>query len=394
MKWTLSEWLRPGGNWARAAKYWATVPLAGMLLLLAGIFCILGSFGLVITLFNVRRATIALVVAMAVETGVFAALLVWGAVRARTKAIFAAATGHFVAIFWIMRVVGRGVPPLTATSGDFLILEQRIKISAVIATVLIFTGYILISAFLRREGLRALGNVTELRLATEIHRALVPAVSRTIGVFEICGSSMPSGQMGGDLVDVIEKGDRWTAYVADVSGHGVPAGMIMAMVKSAVRTGSTLGEDMATTLANLNRVLASLSAPNVFITLAYISSAGDSQVQFSLAGHLPILHYRKRLGAVEERSVSNLPLAVLADTDFQTASIDCEPGDLLAVLTDGFTEVSNSRNDELGLEAFKTALLRNNNASLGTIITSLHDIASRHGKQTDDQTVLLVRHRL
>lgn len=390
MKWTLSEWLRPGGNWARATKYWATVPLVGMLLLLAGIFCILGSFGLLLMLLNVRQATVALIVAVAVETGVFSVLLVWAAVRARTKAIFAVAIVHCVAIFWIMRVVGRGVP-LTATSGDFLILEQRIKISAVVAMVLIFTGYILISAFLRREGLRALGNVTELRLATEIHRALVPAVSRTIGAFEFCGSSTPSGQMGGDLVDVIENGNRWTAYVADVSGHGVPAGMIMAMVKSAVRTGSTLGEDMAATLANLNRVLASLSAPNVFITLAYISSAGDSQVQFSLAGHLPILHYRKRLGAVEERSVSNLPLAVLADTDFQTASIDCEPGDLLAVLTDGFTEVSNSHNDELGLEAFKTALLTNNNAPLGTIITSLKEIASRHGKQTDDQTVLLVR---
>ena len=360
---------------------------------MAGIFCILGSFGLMLTLVNVRHATIGLTLATALETGVFSALLAWAALRAHLKAIILIAIGHAIAILSITSVVGRGAPPLTPTTADFLVLEQRIRVGAIIATFLIFIGYMLISAFLRREGLRALGNMTELRLATEIHRALVPPLSRTTGRFEICGSSTPSGQMGGDLVDVIENGDCWTAYVADVSGHGVPAGMIMAMVKSAVRTGSTSGDDMAATLTNLNRVLTSLSAPNVFVTLAYISCTGDSHVQFSLAGHLPVLHYRKRLGSVEERSVSNLPLAVLPDTDFQTASIECDPGDLLAVLTDGFTEVSNSRNEELGLDAFKATLLTNSDASLQALIASLRETAVRHGKQTDDQTVLLLRHR-
>lgn len=393
MKRTPKEWLQPRGNWARAAKYWVTVPLSGMLLLMAGIFCILGSFGLMATLMNVRHVTISLFVATALEAGLFSALLSWFTLRAQLRAIIAVAIVHAVVITWISIVVGRSAPPLTATAADFLVLERRIQIGAAVATVMIFSGYSLLTAFMRREGLRALGNVTELRLASEIHRALVPALSRNIGAFEIRGSSTPSGQMGGDLVDIIEEGDRWTAYVADVSGHGVPAGMIMAMVKSAVRTASTSGEDMAATLANLNRVLASLSAANVFITLAYISSAGNSQVQFSLAGHLPILHFRKRLGSVEERAVSNLPLAVLPEAEFQTACIECEPGDLLVVLTDGFTEVSNSRNAELGLEPFKTTLLANCNTSLETIITRLHETASRHGKQTDDQTVLLVRLR-
>lgn len=393
MKWTPQEWLRPRGRWAQAAKYWVTVPLNGMLLLLAGIFCILGSFGLMVTLINVRHVTVSFFVAMALEAGLFSALLSWFILRAQLRAIIAVAVVHAIVIFWISSVVGRSAPPLTATAADFLVLERRIQIGAVLATVMILSGYSLVSEFMRREGLRALGNVTELRLASEIHRALVPALSCTVGTFEICGSSTPSGQMGGDLVDVIENGDRWTAYVADVSGHGVPAGMIMAMVKSAVRTGSTSGEEMSTALANLNRVLASLSAANVFITLAYISSTGNSLVQFSLAGHLPILHFRKRLGSVEERAVSNLPLAVMPDAEFQTACIECESGDLLAVLTDGFTEVSNSRNEELGLEPFKTTLLSNSDSPLETVITRLHETAARHGKQTDDQTVLLVRRR-
>ena len=383
--------MRPRGKWAQSAQYWATVPLGGMLVLLAGIFCLLASFGLMITLVNVRLATLSLAIATGLEAGFFSALLAWALFLARVKTIVVVIILHSIGIILLTTLVSRGTPPLTGAPADFHILERRIQIAAVITTCFILAGYSLVTAFLRKEGLRAWGNVTELRLATEIHRALVPAVSCTVGGFEICGSSTPSGQMGGDLVDVIENGDGWTAYAADVSGHGVPAGMIMAMVKSAVRTGSTSGDNMAATLANLNRVLISLSAPNVFVTLAYISGAGNSQIQFSLAGHLPILHFRKRLGTVEERSVSNLPLAVLPDVDFQTASIDCEPGDLLAVLTDGFTEVSNSRNEELGLEAFKSILLTNSDANLQTLIARLRETAARHGKQTDDQTLLLLR---
>lgn len=392
MKWSPKEWLRPRGKWAQSAKYWATVPRSAMFVVLAGISCLFAAFGLMITLISVRHATTSVTLIMALEVGLFAGVLAWAALHAYLKAIIVIAVVHAGAIFWIAGMLNRHDIPLTASPADFLILERRTQTAAVAATFLIFAGYSLLSAFMRKEGMRGFGVVTELRLATEIHRALVPPLSRTIHGFEICGSSTPSGQMGGDLVDVIENGDRWTAYVADVSGHGVPAGMIMAMVKSAVRMGSASNEPMAATLANLNRVLASICASNVFITFACIAGAGDSQVQFSLAGHLPVLHYRKRLGSVEERTVSNLPLAVMPDNEFQTASIECEPGDLLAVLTDGLTEVSNSHGDELGLEPFKTALLSNSNASLEAIITNLQATATRHGKQLDDQTVLLVRH--
>ena len=365
-----------------------------MFLVLTGIFCLFASFGLTITLMDVRHASISLELAIALDTGLLGVLIVWAISRVYLKLVVVFIVIHTIAVLSISRMAGPGHALLAGSPANFLVLERLTRISAAITTFLIIAGYSLISTFMRNEGMRVLSTVTEMRLASEIHRALVPPLSCTTGAFQICGSSTPSGHMGGDLVDVIEHGERWTAYVADVSGHGVPAGMIMAMVKSAVRTGSTSGENMAATLANLNRVLASLSASNVFITLAYISgeiSTGNSKVQFSLAGHLPILHYRKRLGSVEERTVSNLPLAVLPDTNFQTAWIECEPGDLLAVLTDGFTEVSNSGGEELGLEAFKTVLLGNSDAELETILTSLHQTAARHGKQTDDQTVLLVR---
>ena len=87
----------------------------------------------------------------------------------------------------------------------------------------------------------------EIELARQIHQVLVPAVARTVGEYEFAGFSAPSGDVGGDLVDVVSHGtdlwspraggaaDGWFGYVADVSGHGVSSGLVMGMFKSALR---------------------------------------------------------------------------------------------------------------------------------------------------------------
>ena len=64
-------------------------------------------------------------------------------------------------------------------------------------------------------------SMAEMELASDIHRVLAPRIETTIGSFEFYGRSLPSGQVGGDLIDVVQSTDRWIAYIADVSGHGV-----------------------------------------------------------------------------------------------------------------------------------------------------------------------------
>jgi serine phosphatase RsbU (regulator of sigma subunit) len=271
------------------------------------------------------------------------------------------------------------------------VVTRRLLLEGYFGMFSILISYSMLTAFIRKEGKRVFGAMVEVRLATEVHQALVPALAQRVGEFEFCGASVPSGQIGGDLVDLMERGSEWTAYVADVSGHGVPAGMIMAMVKSAARMGSGSGVSLSSFLAELNRVLLSVSAPNVFVTFACISGAASGTIQFALAGHLPILHYRKRLQTVEERMVSNLPLAIVADTQFEAANIECEEGDLLAILTDGLTEAADSHGQELGLEPLKEVLLKSAAQPLQQIVAELRNRALAQGKQVDDQTVLLVR---
>jgi hypothetical protein len=379
------------GKWNEQARYWRSLPRSATILILGCAFCLFAALGLMTVVINATQVPIGLALVEALITGGFA--IGW-------------AIGGFRRVVWLLivlfplQVVANVVlnstwprsPALGSSAADHAALLARLRVEGVLAIVLIVAGYVLLVIFTRKEAMRVFATMTEMRLAGELHRALVPAFSRKIGDYEIYGSSIPAGQVGGDLVDLIENHAHWTAYVADVSGHGVPAGMTMAMVKSAAHMASPDGKPLANVLRDLNHVFSSLSAPNVFVTFACIAGGAEGpQLNYALAGHLPILHYSKCSGRIEERSVSNLPLAVVADADFVTASLTCEPGDVLAILTDGLTETADAQERELGLEPLKATFLRHAAAPLEGIAKRLRATALKQGPQGDDQTVLLVR---
>ncbi len=383
--------MRQVSKWERNAEYWRTLPPASNLQLMLGVFFLFTSFGLAMAFINRTWVYVPLTFLTAFISGAFS--VAW-------------ALAGFRRIIWLMFILfplqmGTYILLGTLTTPHLTPFEQmdfsrdvvthRLTVEGMFGMFCILISYSMLTAFIRKEGIRVFGAMAEVRLATEVHQALVPALAQRIGEFEFCGASVPSGQIGGDLVDLREHDGKWTAYVADVSGHGVPAGMIMAMVKSAARMGSNNGAGLPTFLAELNRVLLSVSSSNVFVTFACINGAAGGSIQFSLAGHLPILHYHKRLQTVEERTVSNLPLAIVADTQFEAANIECENGDLLAILTDGLTEAADSVGQELGLEPLKEVLLKSAAQPLQQIVTELRNRALAQGKQVDDQTVLLVR---
>ena len=377
-------------KWKEQAHYWKGLPVSATVVLLSGIFCLFAALGLMVGIMNVAGMTVNRALAGAIIIGSFAIGYAFGGFRAMIWLLI----GLFPLQIAVNVVLGRlwaSGPNLTASAADHRALLLRLQIEGGLAMAMIIAGYALIVLFMRKEGVRVFGAMTEMRLASEVHRTLVPPFSRRVGDYEMYGSSIPTGQVGGDLVDLIEAGGRWEAYVADVSGHGVPAGMTMAMVKSAAHMGSTEGKPLSVTLSELNSVFSSLSAPNVFVTFACIAGNNGPELTFALAGHLPILHYRKRDGRVEERSVSNFPLAIMPDADFATASLTCEPGDVLAILTDGLTEAADKEEHELGLEPLKAVFLESAAASLEQIANRLRATALKQGPQSDDQTVLLVR---
>jgi hypothetical protein len=378
-------------GWQRSARYWNTVPTSTNVVLLAGVFCLFGSMGLAFGMMSAAQTPLPWALGFAALSGIGAVGYAYLGFRGLWKWLLLLAPLQFVGMSLFSTLMSQHAHPLSASIADHQELQRRLIIEGFLNIPLIVAAYVLVVVFIRKEGGRFFGQMAEVRLATEVHKALVPVISRRENGFEIYGLSVPNGQMGGDLVDVVDDKAGWLAYVADVCGHGVPAGMIMAMVKSATRMGAADATTTREFLPNLNRVLASVSAPNMFVTFAYISGGPGPDVQFSLAGHLPILHYRKQAGTVQEHTVSNLPLAISPDARFDTAAIACAEGDILAVLTDGLTEVADKEGRELGMEHLKAVLLEHAHAPLPELVNALRARASQHGKQIDDQTVLLVR---
>ena len=380
-------------RWQRSARYWNTVPLSTNLILLTGVFCLFTSMGIAVGMMHVVQTPVPWALGFAAISGVTAMAYAYVGFRALWKWLILLMPAQFMGMMLFSSLMARHVSPLPVSVADYGELQRRLVIEGFVTVPLIVLAYVLVVLFIRKEGARFFGQMAEVRLATEVHKALVPVISRRVGNFEIYGASMPNGQMGGDLVDMVQDEDKsqWMAYVGDVCGHGVSAGMVMAMVKSAARMGSIAGAPVRNLMTDLNRVLAGVSAPNMFVTFACLAGDSGTKVSFSLAGHLPILHYCKKSGTVEEHTVSNLPLAISPETQFESSTIDCEDGDVLAIVTDGLTEAADRNGHEVGLEPLKTVLLKSAQSPLSELMTALRGRALQQGKQLDDQTVLLVR---
>ena len=262
-----------------------------------------------------------------------------------------------------------------------------IGFGSIISVVL---GYTLFVLFFARQGALLFRARTEIALAGEIHRALVPAIEFHWGAFQIYGASLPSGDVGGDLVDIIGGPEAWTAYIADVSGHGVSAGLLMAMFKTAVRTSAgTSAPDVL--LQGVHRALYPLKTRNTFMTAGVLQYKKDDSLHLSLAGHPPLLHYSQRTRHVEEYPSSDMPVGILPEQSFSSATVTCESGDILLLLTDGLSEVFDKTGKELGIEPIKRAFAKFADLPLPELFARLRQVALDAGRQEDDQTMLLVR---
>ncbi len=166
---------------------------------------------------------------------------------------------------------------------------QLLGMGGVVTLSLAYTFFLL---FFSREGERYFRTHSEIVLARELHQALVPAVHQTIGNFEIYGASIPSGEVGGDLVDLVVHGNEWIAYVADVSGHGIAPGVLMAMFKASMRTRILAGSNGAGLLEGVHQTLYPLKTSNMFVTAGLLHWGAD-RMALSLAGHPALMHYRR-----------------------------------------------------------------------------------------------------
>ncbi len=271
----------------------------------------------------------------------------------------------------------------------------RIRAQAFLALLGIFAGYSFFINFIVREGTKKVKLKTEIQLAREIHKVLVPYISFKNSLVEIEGISTPVGEMGGDMidVDVDEKSQRVACIVADVSGHGISAGLVMASFKSILRTLLPREASLGRLISETNRVIYPLKKKDMFVTAAAIQVKGNNEAEFLVAGHLPILHLdseTKTIGHLRTRQVAP---GLLADYSYQSEKVVYKSGDIFVLLTDGVVETMNQKGEPLGFEPVQDALLEYMDAPLPEMLKGVLKVAAAFGQPHDDQTLLVMKCR-
>jgi serine phosphatase RsbU (regulator of sigma subunit) len=156
----------------------------------------------------------------------------------------------------------------------------------------------------------------------------VPTLSFQTPRFEVYGKSIPSTEMGGDLVDVIESDGSLLAYVADISGHGLPAGQLMGMLKAALRVSLQFHQQPVALLESADRVLPAVKGPDMYATLAMLYFDGSVQAEYALAGHVPVLHYRHRSRDTARLCMEQFPLGLIPGGSYASQRVSYSPRDL------------------------------------------------------------------
>jgi hypothetical protein len=374
-----------GANpWSRAA-FWKSMSSRSHALFIAGVFFMFFTAGLLTDISRLgANGPFRLVATSCLSGAIAVAYVLIFRLRALWIILLVAVHILITARFdWLFGPLGM---PLT---GDALGARMAVDVNG--TTTAIIVSFILLSQVIRTEGTRFGRAHAEISLARDIHRRLVPRIATQVGGFEFRGVSLPSGEVGGDLIDVVESADGWTGLVADVSGHGVAAGLLMGMVKSSARTQLRAGTRLDGLLTTMNAVLFDLKSPTMFVTFVGLQCEAGSRLRFTVAGHLPILHYRHATSDVAEVSIAQLPLAMFSDTSFTSSAVPCDAGDLFVLLTDGLTEVFDDTGEEFGLDRVKALVRDHADAPLERLEEILLAAVRAHGPQLDDQTMLLIR---
>lgn len=381
---------------ARRSSFLRTLPIRRMGFLLAAVFCLFAMYGFLIDVMDVQHKTLLAVLIWTVFTGLTAVAFILVLSRAPRYFIAVIAAHWILSVFVIRPFIRRYINDDVVGWGPAS-PEHVLHIAALSSMALGMIACIFFLIFIHREGKRAVRMETELSLAHGIQNTLVPTISTTHDRCEIYGRTIPSDEVGGDLVDAVYLPDESSVvYVADIAGHGMAAGILMGMVKTAIRTQLFDQPTLAQLFDRLNRVLPSVKEQHMYATCAalHVKKAapdGTREVEYAVAAHTSIVYVAGKERRVSRLSDQHFPLGLLPYAEYSSHSFVVHPGDVLLVSTDGIVETENKNEEDFGMDRLQQTLIAQIDQPLPQIGVAIFDAVRSFGAQSDDRTLLLVR---
>jgi sigma-B regulation protein RsbU (phosphoserine phosphatase) len=240
----------------------------------------------------------------------------------------------------------------------------------------------------------------DLEIARDIQRILLPAEAPAINGFQISGINVPARQVSGDYFDYIHVDDeRLGVAIADVSGKGVPASLIMAICRSVLRAEAVRNPSPADVLRKVNRQLYPDIKEDMFISMAYLILDHERNgITLARAGHDAPLLYKQESQTVTPVKSPGMVVGIDSGNVFDRLMADfairLERDDCLVLYTDGVTEALNTEGDEFGLErtiqAVRASASNGAPAIVKKLIGDVRNFTGSH-PQNDDITLIAIR---
>lgn len=274
--------------------------------------------------------------------------------------------------------------------GGFTLSDQRML--SIIATQ---SAQVVENARLmeERHALRILQE--ELRLARDIQRKLLPKEPPRIPGYRIVGRSNPAKRVGGDYFDFLDlEDDQLGLCLADVSGKGITAALLMSNVQATIRSQCRLSRDIGACVRRSNDMLHASTESDKFVTMFYgIVDTGTHRLQYCNAGHNPPIMLGGGIGSALLETGGPV-LGVLPGFRYEWGETEFRAGQTLLVYSDGFSEAMNRRFEEFGDERLRASAESKADHSPEQLVESISsEVSSFCGDapQADDMTIMAVQ---
>lgn len=289
-----------------------------------------------------------------------------------------------------------GVSAMVRTASGSMFDEaafDRLRLLADFGTLVVNTFFAYIEADEKS------GMARSASIAAEIQRTVVPKRIPQFPSLAIGAVTVPALGISGDYHDVIQtRKDKVIGIAGDVAGKGVQAALVMVMIRAILHLITNTDKDLPTILAWVNRGITGRIEIDHYATLGMVAiDLATNSLEYSSAGHQPLLLYRRVSNAVEFITQKSLPIGIERTTSYQSTHLPLGDGDIVVLYTDGVVESIDGEGRQFGQNGLANLVKASHDLAPRDIAARIRDaLATFAGsvRQHDDQTVLVFKMRL
>lgn len=263
-----------------------------------------------------------------------------------------------------------------------------------------FSDYIAVAiqnAQLYQEALERKKLESEMAVAAEIQRMLLPEKPTELDGYQIYAYQQPSRHIGGDYYDFFLQGDKLLILVADISGKGIPAALLMANLQATTRNLIETDKSNTEIVQCINRRLYSVTSSDKYATLFWASlDLKTHHLRYICAGHVPPILFSDRNGSITKRELGRggIPVGMLPEFQYEEGTARLKPEDLVIICTDGITETQDRQGEMFETERVESIVEKHyhaNASDIGQEIIRRVKEFSDDGVYEDDMTLVVLK---